>query len=224
MNRRMKKFVLCLTSLLATITYSMQARDFVVYFSATGNTQVIAEEIARVMSADILRIEATEPYAPNPYDDSDRIKEEAYNDLRPQVSNLPTQEDIAQYDRIFVGSPIWWHQPAMVICTFLENYDLSYHVIVPFFTYGAITYLNEAMQKVYKVTPNSQHVPSTLSEDLDADDITTPGRPDDSEIDMPANVKDVENWLQRIGLFPNETSISTLRPSNATNLDLLFFK
>ena len=60
----------------------------------------------------------------------------------------------------------------MVVCTFLEHYDLRNHVIVPFITYGATTYLNETMQKIYKCTPNSVHVPATLPEDLDADDIT----------------------------------------------------
>lgn len=68
----------------------------------------------------------------------------------------------------------------MVVCTFLEAYDLKDKVIIPFFTYGATTYLNESMQKIYKVTPDSKHIPETLPEDLDADDITTPGRPDDA--------------------------------------------
>ena len=150
--------------------------------------------------ADILRIEAADPYAANPYDDSERVKREAYDDQRPGVANLPDAEIIAQYDRLFVGSPIWWHQPAMVFCTFLEAYDLTGKTIVPFFTYDSNTYLNESMQKVYKVTLDSRHVPETLPEDLDAEDITTPGRPDDSGIDMPDGVRDVKAWLKRLGL------------------------
>ena len=49
-------------------------KNLVVYFSATGNTQAVAEEIAKQMGADILRLEAAEPYAANPYDDSQRIQ------------------------------------------------------------------------------------------------------------------------------------------------------
>lgn len=162
----------------------------------------MAERIAELTGADIYRIEAAEPYAANPYDDSDRIQNEAYNDLRPAVANPPSQEWINQYDRIYIGSPCWWHQPAMVVCTFLETYDLSNHVIIPFFTYGATTYLNESMQKIYKCTPNSVHIPETLPEDLDADDITRPGRPDDG-IDMPGNARGVEGWLTRLGLLGN---------------------
>ena len=132
---------------------------------------------------------------------SDRIQNEAYNDLRPGVANLPDKEIIAQYDTIFVGSPCWWHQPAMVVCTFLEAYDLKDKVVIPFFTYGATTYLNESMQKIYKVTPESKHLPETLPEDLNPDDITTPGPPDDAGIDMPGSANGTEAWLRRIGII-----------------------
>ena len=172
----------------------------VTYFSATANTQAVAERIIELTGADVYRIRASVPYASNPYDDSDRIQNEAYNDLRPGVANLPSAETIAQYDTIFVGSPCWWHQPAMVVCTFLDNYDLSGKTIIPFITYGATTYQNESMQKIYKLTPNSKHIPETLPEDLDPDDITTPGRPDDDGIDMPGRASGVEAWLRRMGL------------------------
>lgn len=173
----------------------------VAYFSAQGHTQAVAERIVELTGADVYRIEAAETYAKNPYDDGDRIQNEAYNDLRPGVANLPDAETIAQYDTIFVGSPCWWHQPAMVVCTFLETYDLKDKVIIPFFTYGATTYLNESMQKIYKVTPDSKHIPETLPEDLDPDDITIPGRPDDAGIDMPGNANGTEAWLHRIGMI-----------------------
>lgn len=206
----MNRLILCMVVLLGLVSSRIQAKDLVVYFSAQGHTQAVAEEIARITGADILRIEAAEPYAANPYNDSDRIQNEAYNDLRPGVANLPDVETIAQYDRLFVGSPIWWHQPAMVVCTFLEAYDLSGKVIVPFFTYGATTYLNESMQKIYKVTPNSLHMPETLPEDLNPDDITTPGPADDAGIDMPGNARGVEGWLHRLGLIGNETAIDAV--------------
>ncbi len=199
----MKNFILSTIALLGIITPSAQAKDLVAYFSAEGHTKAVAERIAELTGADIYRIEAANPYASNPYDDSDRIQNEAYNDLRPDVANLPSQKWIDQYDRIFVGSPCWWHQPAMVVCSFLENYDLSKQIIIPFLTYGATTYLNESMQKIYKCTPNSVHVPNTLPEDLDADDITRPGRPDDAGIDMPGNTNGVEGWLTRLGLLSN---------------------
>ena len=162
-------------------TPSGNGNMLVVYFSAEGHTKAVAERIVELTDADIQR--------------------EAYNDLRPGVANLLDEETIAKYDTILVGSPCWWHQPAMVVCTFLEAYDLKDKVIIPFFTYGATTYLNESMQKIYKVTPGSKHIPETLPEDLDANDITTPGRPDDAGIDMPGSTNGTEGWLRRIGII-----------------------
>ncbi len=172
----------------------------VVYFSATGTTQRIAERIALLTQADVYRIEPQNPYAANPYDDSDKIQQEAYQDLRPAVANLPDRETIAQYDVIFVGAPIWWHQPAMVVCTFLDNYDWKGKTIVPFFTYGARTYLNESMHKIYKLTASASHIPQTLPQDIDPDNIRTPQNDDDG-IDMPSSDNDVERWLKVLGLI-----------------------
>lgn len=138
------------------IQYDGNRKILVAYFSATGNTQRLAEQIIAATGADAFRIEAAEPYTTNPYDDSDRIQNESYNNLRPGVATLP--ENVEDYDVIFVGSPIWWHNPAMVVCTFLESYDLAGKIIVPFFTYGATTYLQQSLDKIYEVTPQSVHL------------------------------------------------------------------
>lgn len=179
---------------------STGSKTLVAYFSATGTTHAVAQRIVELTGADVYRIEAANPYAENPYNDSYRIQDEAYNDRRPEVANLPEAETIARYDTLFVGSPTWWHQPAMVVCTFLEAHDLKDKVVIPFFTYGATTYLNESMQKIYKVTPNSIHIPATLPEDLDPDNIREP-QSDDAGIDMPGNTNGTEAWLRRIGVI-----------------------
>lgn len=140
------------------VQYDENRKILVAYFSATGNTQRLAQQIISATGADAFRIEAADPYAENPYDDSDRIQNESYNNLRPEVAQLP--ENIDDYDVIFVGSPIWWHNPAMVVCTFLESYDLKDKIIVPFFTYGATTYLQQSVDKIYEVTPESIHLPT----------------------------------------------------------------
>lgn len=46
----------------------------------------------------------------------------------------------------------------MVVCTFLEHYDLSGKTVVPFFTYGATTYLQASVDKIHEVTPRSTHL------------------------------------------------------------------
>lgn len=92
--------------------YSIRKRQYACALLFCRRTHpAIAERIVKLTGADIHRIEAAEPYAANPYDDSDRIQHEAYNDLRPGVANLLDKEALAKYDTIFVGSPCWWHQP-----------------------------------------------------------------------------------------------------------------
>ena len=184
---------------------SGKTKTLVAYFSATGNTRAVAARIAELTGADLYEIEPARPYASNPYDDSELIQNEAYNDLRPEVANLPDAETIAMYDTIYVGSPLWWHQPAMVVCTFLEAYDLGGKVVVPFITYGGTTYLNEGMQKLFKCTPNSIHVPAELPEDLDPDNIREP-QADDAGIDVPNRPSQVDAWLERMGLWPPKDS------------------
>lgn len=198
----MKRFIPMMMLLASVAAHAAGSKTLVAYFSATGTTRAVAQEIARITGADIYEIEPQRPYAANPYDDSQLIQNEAYNDLRPAVANLPSAETIDAYDTIYVGTPLWWHQPAMVVCTFLEAYDLSGKVIVPFVTYGATTYLNEAMQKMFKCTPNSVHVPAELPEDIDPDNIREPQN-DDAGIDVPQRPSQVEAWLQRMGLLNN---------------------
>ena len=169
----------------------------VAYFSHSGNTRAMARQIAEATGGDLFEIVPAAAYPAEYGAVVDQAKKEIGGGVRPALKGrLP---DVGAYDVIFVGSPCWWHQPAMVVCTFLDAYDLGSKSIIPFFTYGAKTYLNESMQKIYRLTPGSEHIPATLPEDLDPDDITTPGRPDDAGIDMPGNAGGVEAWLGRIG-------------------------
>lgn len=177
---------------------SGKSNILVAYFSQSGNTQRVARRIAELTGADTYRILAADPYRGDGYPDTDRVKEEAYNDRRPGVANLP--ESLDEYDIIYIGSPIWWHQPAMVVCTFLDSYDFSGKTIIPFFTYGAKTYLNESMQKIYQLTPNSVHIPAELPEDLDPGNIRQP-QSDDDGINMPGNAGGVEAWLRGLGVL-----------------------
>lgn len=197
----------CGFALSMAVSAQRSSHTLVAYFSATGNTHAVAQNIVSILGADSYRIEPLNPYPEDPYDVSMDIQAEAYNDLRPAVGNLPDKEVIAAYDTIFVGSPIWWHQPAMVVCTFLEAYDLTGKVIIPFFTYGSTSYLNESMQKIYKVTPSSQHIPATLPTDIDPSNIQTPTA-DDEGIDMPGrSVRSTREWLEKIGVLNNSTAI-----------------
>lgn len=70
----------------AGLTPSGNTKTLVAYFSATGNTRAVATRIADITGADIYEIEPSRPYAADPYEDSQLIQEEAYNDMRPEVA------------------------------------------------------------------------------------------------------------------------------------------
>ena len=108
----------------------------VVYFSATGNTKAVAESIADGLQADIYEIVPAEPYSDadlNYNDDNSRSTKEM-NDpsARPEISG--TIDNWSQYDKVFIGYPIWWGEAPRIMDTFVESYDFSGKIVIPFCT------------------------------------------------------------------------------------------
>ena len=104
----------------------------VAYFSwsNSGNTEKMANYIAQKTDATIYKIEPLVPY-PTEYTPTTEVaKEEKDRDARPEIKN---PIDVARYDHIFVGFPIWWHTAPMIIGTFLESNNLEGKEIYPFF-------------------------------------------------------------------------------------------
>ncbi len=99
-----------------------------------GHTKVMADYIREALGADEYEIVPVESY-PEGYDDCcDVAKEEQRDDARPAIANeLP---DVADYDNVFVGAPIWWGDEPMIVRTFLDAVDLSDKFVVPFTTHG----------------------------------------------------------------------------------------
>ena len=112
--------------------------SLVVYFSASGVTARVAENLATAIGADLAEIKPAVPYtAPDlAWQNSLSRSSVEMKDLasRPAVANHI--EHIAQYERIFVGFPIWWYVAPTIINTFLEQYDFTGKKIIPFATSG----------------------------------------------------------------------------------------
>lgn len=110
----------------------------VVYFSATGATQTLAERAADVLDADLYEIVPEIPYtsADLNYSDSSSRSQVEQNDpnARPAISG--EVEKMEHYDILFLGYPIWNGQAPRIISTFLESYDFRGKTIVPFCTSG----------------------------------------------------------------------------------------
>ena len=98
-----------------------------------GNTQIVAEFIADKVGADSFHIETVTPY-PAEYDDCcDVAKQELADKARPELNG--TVDNMEQYDIVFLGYPIWWGDMPMAVYTFMDSYDFSDKVVIPFNTH-----------------------------------------------------------------------------------------
>ncbi len=116
-----------------------QSRSLVVYFSATGNTQAVAEELAAQTGADLYEIVPEEPYTDDDLNYSDRTTratvEQNDPDARPAISgSIP---NLDQYDTIYIGYPIWWGDMPRILYTFFDACDFSGKTVAPFCTSGS---------------------------------------------------------------------------------------
>ena len=116
----------------------MAKKVLVAVFSASGTTRAVGEEIARTAGADFYEIVPKEIYTSadlNWMNKKSRSSVEM-NDpsARPEISGAVA--DMASYDTVIVGFPIWWGVAPRIIDTFLESYDFSGKKIIPFCTSG----------------------------------------------------------------------------------------
>ena len=110
----------------------------VAYFSAGGVTRAVAERLARGIGADLFEIQAATPYTSA---DLNWMNKESrstieMNDRASRPAIASKVADIAQYDVIFVGFPVWWYREPSIIDTFMEQYDFAGKTVVPFATSG----------------------------------------------------------------------------------------
>ncbi|WP_010256996.1 flavodoxin [Treponema primitia] len=114
-------------------------KKLVAYFSASGVTSELAKKLAEAAGADLYEIKPEVPYTKADLDWKDSQSRSSIEMKGP--SSRPALADknanIAAYDVVFVGFPIWWYVAPTIINTFLESYDFSGKTIVPFATSGS---------------------------------------------------------------------------------------
>lgn len=114
------------------------SKKLVAYFSASGITAKVAEDLADAIGADIFEIRPEVPYTKadlNWMDKKSRSTIEMSDPTsRPAIA--AKRDNMDEYDTIFVGFPIWWYIAPTIINTFLESYDFSGKTIILFATSG----------------------------------------------------------------------------------------
>lgn len=126
--------------------------NLVVYFSCSGETKKVAEELKSVLNCDIFEIVPETLYTDRDLDWNDKNSrstiEMGDESCRPRIRNRI--DNIDKYDTIYLGFPIWWYTAPRIINTFLESYDFSNKKVVLYCTSGG-----SSIDKTYNDLKNS---------------------------------------------------------------------
>ena len=132
-----------------------QQKTLVLYYSETGTTKAVAEELQKQLGADIEAVEAVEPYSGNFQQTIERSGRERESGQTPAIK--PLKSNLADYDVIFLGYPIWFGTYAMPIATLVKEQDFADKTIVPFCTFGSGG-LNTSSDALVKALPKAKIV------------------------------------------------------------------
>lgn len=117
-------------------------KTLITYFSCSGRTKSVAEKIAEISRGDLFEIVPVQEYTSEDLDwtnDNSRTSVEMKNeDSRPQIKNKI--DNISEYNKIYLGFPVWWYREPSIIDTFIESYNLEGKQIYVFVTSGSSTY------------------------------------------------------------------------------------
>ena len=128
----------------------------VLYYSQTSNTKTVAQEIATRLNADIEEVALVEPYDTAFQATIDRCKADREKGILPEIK--PLKSNVADYDVVFIGYPIWFGTYAPPIASLLEKIDLSDKKVVPFCTFGSGG-LESSMKDLAEKQPNAEILP-----------------------------------------------------------------
>lgn len=138
---------------MAVVTTAMAQKKLVLYYSETGTTKAVAEELQKQVGADIEAVEAVEPYSGNFQETIQRSGRERESGQMPALK--PLKKRIADYDVIFLGYPIWFGTYALPIVTLVKEQDFAGKQVVPFCTFGSGG-LNTSSADLVKALPKAK--------------------------------------------------------------------
>lgn len=153
----MKKILLSLLAVLpfglAVSAQQKAGKVLVAYVSMTGNTARAAQTLAKVTGGELYEIAPEKRYTAADLDWRDR-QSRCYvemHDLKFRPALKEKKADIADYDTIYLGFPVWWNIAPTLINTFIEEHDLKGKTVIPFATSGGNTIANseKELRKAY---------------------------------------------------------------------------
>jgi flavodoxin len=130
----------------------MTKKILVAYFSHSGNTREVANQIQKIAGGDIFEIQAVKQY-PNNYEAVKEVAQWEHND--DSRTELATKiENMGSYDVVFIGYPIWWGTFPAPVKSFLSEYDLAGKTIASFCTNEG-SGLGDSVADISRLCPKS---------------------------------------------------------------------
>lgn len=156
MSLRMTGILIILLGLTMIPVHGQEKSDtskiLIVYFSYTGNTRDLAEQIQKQTGGKLVEIVSATPYSKNYDKVVEQGKKEVKEGFKPAIrTKVP---DIGSYDIVFIGSPIWWYTIAPAVSTFLSENNLAGKKVIPFITHGGYG-LGHSIKDIEKLCPES---------------------------------------------------------------------
>ena len=148
-------------------------KQLVAYFSASGVTRKVAQRLAAAIGADIFEICPAEKYTEADLDWRDKNSRSTLEmndpDCRPKT--VGSVDNMADYDAVFLGFPIWWGREPSVVDTFIASHDLSGKAVIPFCTsggggYGKTSERLRGLLKTSRVAEGIKFSPDASPEEL----------------------------------------------------------
>lgn len=145
-------------------------KTLVAYFSASGVTAKMAKKLAEATGADLYEIEPEVKYTSADLDWTDKKARSTVemNDRSSRPAIKGHVDNMAQYDRVFVGFPVWWYREPSIIDTFMESEDFSGKKVIPFATSG-MSPIGSSGKNMQKLAPSAKvydgkRFPNSVSE------------------------------------------------------------
>lgn len=151
------------------------SKKLVTYFSASGSTAIAAKKLAKITGAELYEIKPALPYSDDDLNWKNKQSRSSVemSDLTYRPAIADKNAGIDSYDVVFVGFPIWWYIAPTIINTFLESYDFSGKVIVPFATSGGSGFGETVKKLMPSASPTAiWKEPKLLNNETDQAQIT----------------------------------------------------
>lgn len=134
----MKKSLLVCALAVASASLVAQEKVMVAYFSATGTTRTVAEQLAKEKNAFLWEIEPYEPYTEADLDWHNKQSRSSLEMADPEERpTIRICTDTRPYDVVYLGFPIWWGVAPRIINSWLDNCDMTGKKVIPFATSGS---------------------------------------------------------------------------------------